>query len=533
MDNVSDPYARNHTPVDPRRWTVDSSRLQKRFGTLLFDLNEMSTVAVIGSGFSGLSAACFLAREGFDVTVLEKNESAGGRARQFKSDGFTFDMGPSWYWMPDVFERFFGAFGKKPSDYYTLQRLDPSYRVYFGKENLLDIPAGMDALTNMFEAIEPGSGERLVQFLQESSIKYDIGMHDLVYKPGMSWRELLSTKVIQHALKLHVFTSVSTEIKKYFKEPRLVQLLEFPVLFLGAKPENTPALYSLMNYADMVLGTWYPTGGMNKVVEAIVSLARSLRVRFEFNRAVEELSINTTRAKGLVVNKQFRPFDYIIAGADYHHIEQNLLPAPFRQYSPDYWDSRLMAPSSLVFYLGIDRKVEGLRHHTLFFDQDFKRHAREIYDEPQWPSAPQFYISCPSKTDRTVAPSGSENLFILIPVAAGLNDAEAIREKYFEHVMDRLESATGQSIRDHVVFKRSYAHRDFVQDYNAFKGNAYGLANTLLQTANLKPSIVNKKVKNLFYTGQLTVPGPGVPPALISGEVAANVLIKRHKELVN
>jgi phytoene desaturase len=493
----------------------------------------MSRIAVIGSGFSGLSAACYLAKEGFDVTILEKNDSAGGRARQFKADGFTFDMGPSWYWMPDVFENFFAYFGKKASDYYTLQRLDPSYRIVYSKDDTLNIPAGVDALCEMFEKLEAGSGKRLQQFLEEGKFKYDIGINDLVHKPGLSISEFFDFNLVKGALRLHVFQSISTYIRKFFKEKKLVQLLEFPVLFLGATPENTPALYSLMNYADMALGTWYPQGGMYKVIEGMVSLARSLNVTFEFNSNVEQVEINSTEATGLIVNGTFRPFDFIIAGADYHHVEQHLLPASHRRYTEEYWQKRVLAPSSLIFYLGINKKLEGLLHHTLFFDQDFKQHATEIYEQPQWPSSPQFYISCPSKTDTTVAPEGCENIFILVPVAPDLNDTDAIREKYFDSIISRLEQLTGQSIREHIIYKRSYAHRNFIEDYNAFKGNAYGLANTLMQTANLKPSIINKKVSNLFYTGQLTVPGPGVPPSIISGEVVARELIKRHKELVN
>jgi len=492
----------------------------------------MNHVSIIGSGFSGLSAACFLAREGFDVTVFEKNAMAGGRARRFSAEGFTFDMGPSWYWMPDVFEKFFSAFGKKTSDYYTLQRLDPSYRIVFKKNDSFDIPAGVEALCKMFEAIEPGSSKHLLLFLEEGKFKYDIGMHDLVYKPGLSVMEFLDTRLLTGALKLNVFQSISTYIRKYFKEPRLIQLLEFPVLFLGAKPEDTPALYSLMNYADMSLGTWYPKGGIYKVIEGMVSLAKALGVTFEFNSEVSSLELNSVAAKGLIVNGTFRPSDYIVASADYHHVEQQLLPESHRRYSASYWQKRRLAPSSLIFYLGINKKVDGLLHHTLFFDQDFSQHAREIYDDPKWPSSPQFYVSCPSKSDSGVAPEGCENLFILIPVAPGLVDSDAIREKYFNDVLQRLEHLTGQNIRDHIVFRRSYAHRDFIRDYNAFNGNAYGLANTLSQTAFLKPSIVNKKVSNLFYTGQLTVPGPGVPPALISGEVVAQALIKKHRESV-
>jgi phytoene desaturase len=490
----------------------------------------MKKIAVIGSGFAGLSAACHLAKGGYDVTVLEKNSSPGGRARKFEANGFTFDMGPSWYWMPDVFEKFFGFFGKKPSDYYSLERLSPSYRIYYSKEDQLDIPAGIDALCGMFDQLEPGSSKNLLKFLEEGKYKYDIGINELVYKPGLSLLELADPKLITGVFKLHVFQSISTYIKKYFKEKKLVQLLEFPVLFLGATPQNTPALYSLMNYADMALGTWYPQGGMYKVIEGMVRLATELGVQFEFGATVEQLELNAVKAKGVIVNGQFRAFDYIVAGADYHHVEQTLIPEKFRRYSAKYWENRTMAPSSLIFYLGINKKVDGVLHHTLFFDQDFGKHAEEIYENPQWPTSPQFYISCPSKTDSTVAPEGCENIFFLIPVAPGLKDDAATREHYFNLVLDRFEQMTGQSIRDNIIYKRSYAHNDFIQDYNAFKGNAYGLANTLLQTANLKPGILNKKINNLFYTGQLTVPGPGVPPSLISGQVVAGELMKRDQK---
>lgn len=493
----------------------------------------MQRIAVIGSGFAGLSAACFLAKKGNHVTVIEKNESPGGRARAFSEKGFTFDMGPSWYWMPDVFENFFAAFGKKVADYYHLERLDPSYRIVYSKDDVMDIPARMGDLEELFERIEPGSAKALRKFLKEGEYKYNTGIHELVRKPGISLSELMDLRLLKGMVRLHVLQSVTSYVKKFFHNPRLIQLLEFPVLFLGATPENTPALYTLMNYADMALGTWYPKGGMHQVVKAMVDLAASLGVTFQFNSVVESIELNGVKAKGLLINGKSELYDYIVAGADYHHVEQHLLPASHRKYSESYWDSRTMAPSSLIFYVGLNKKIDGLLHHTLFFDQDFKKHAREIYETPQWPSSPQFYISCPSKTDATVAPEGCENLFILIPVAPGLEDTIEVREKYFTLVMDRLERLMGQRIRDSIVFKRSYAHRDFQADYNAFKGNAYGLANTLRQTANLKPSILNNKVSNLFYTGQLTVPGPGVPPSIISGEVVARELEKRKRIFLN
>ncbi len=483
-------------------------------------------VVVIGSGFASLSAASFLAKGGCEVVIYEKNETIGGRARKFSADGFTFDMGPSWYWMPDVFENYFENLGYKVSDFYELKRLDPSYQVFFEDKIGVDIPASLDKLYDLFDSIEPSSSKQLRKFLDEAAYKYEVGINDLVYKPGRSITEFLDARLAVGVLKLHVFQSISKYVRKHFSDPRLIQLLEFPVLFLGAKPQDTPALYSLMNYADINLGTWYPKGGMHKIVEAMASVATSLGVKINTSSNVEKIEVEDGVSRGIVVNGEFKECDYVVGGADYNHIEQKLLEKKYRKYDQDYWESRSMAPSSLIFYLGVNKELQNLRHHNLFFDESFDRHAEEIYDEPQWPSKPLFYVCCASKSDDKCAPKGMENVFVLIPVAPGLEDEDENREKYYDMVMDRMEKLTGQSIRDAVVFKKSYAHKDFIADYNSFKGNAYGLANTLKQTAILKPSMVNKKVKNLYYTGQLTVPGPGVPPSLISGQVVAKELLK-------
>jgi phytoene desaturase len=483
-------------------------------------------VVVIGSGFASLSAACFMAKNGHEVTILEKNHTPGGRARKFEVDGFLFDMGPSWYWMPDVFERFFAQFGKKVEDYYNLVRLDPSYQVIFNENEKWSIPKNVEQLAAYLENIEKGAGIQLYLFLEEASVKYQVGMKDLVFKPGRSLNEFMSVDFFKGLIKLDLFTSHSKHVRKYFKDPKIISLLEFPVLFLGAKPQQTPALYSLMNYADIKLGTWYPMGGMNKIVEGMVTLAASLGVKIICNEAVNGFDIEHGVVSHVKTVNSKHACDIVIAGADYHHVDQELLDAPFRNYSETYWDKRVMAPSSLLFYLGIDKKLDNLQHHNLFFDEDFGQHAIEIYDQPQWPTKPLFYVSCPSATDPDVAPVGKENLFILIPVAPGIEDTDATREKYFKMVMQRLERLTGQTILPHIIYKKSYAHNDFIADYNSFKGNAYGLANTLNQTAILKPSIKSKKLSNLYFTGQLTVPGPGVPPSLISGEVVANEIIK-------
>lgn len=492
--------------------------------------STLKKAVIIGSGFAGISAACFMAKAGWHVTVLEKQSTPGGRARQLKEAGFVFDMGPSWYWMPDVFERFFNCFGKSVADYYKLTRLDPSYRVYWN-DGPMDIPASYEELKKLFESIEQGSAAKLDSFMLEAVYKYEVGINKLVHKPGQSVIEFLDWDLVKGVFKLDVFTSMKKHIGKHFKNPKLQQLLEFPVLFLGALPENTPALYSLMNYADIKLGTWYPHEGMYKIVDGMFSVAGELGVHFVFDCEVSEIKVEEKKAKKVVAKNSNTGYeaDVVIGAADYHFIETKLLPQNCRVYDDAYWNKRVMAPSCLLYYVGLNKKLEGILHHSLFFDSDFEIHGKEIYTTMKWPSDPLFYVCAPSVTDNTVAPAGHENLFFLIPVAAGLTgDTEALRDAYFEKILERFEKYTGQEVKDAIVYKKSYSVSNFVNDYNSFKGNAYGLANTLTQTANLKPACRSIKIKNLFYTGQLTVPGPGVPPSLISGEVVAREAVKYY-----
>ncbi len=482
-----------------------------------------SKIKIIGSGFSALSAASYLAKNGHDVTIFEKNSSIGGRARQLKKNGFTFDMGPSWYWMPDVFERFFNDFGKTPSDYYELIKLSPAYRVYYGINDFISISDNLNEIISTFDKIEKGSGKILEIFINKAKKNYDIAIKDLVYKPGVSPLELITKKTI---LQLdQFFSTISSDIRNKFKNEKLIQILEFPVLFLGAKPSDTPSFYSFMNYADFGLGTWHPKTGMYDVVRAMESLALELGVKFETNCNVQKIIVQNKKAIALIVNGERIEADIILSGADYHHTE-TLLDKENRVYSEKYWNSRIFAPSSLLFYVGFNKKIENITHHSLFFDVDFNKHAEAIYDEPKWPEAPLFYANFPSITDKTAAPEGMESGFFLIPLAPDINDSLELREKYFNIIIDRFEKITKQNIKNNIIFKDSFCKNDFIEDYNSYKGNAYGMANTLLQTAFLRPKLKSKKVQNLYFTGQLTVPGPGVPPALISGKLVAELIEK-------
>ncbi|MEI7508874.1 MAG: phytoene desaturase family protein [Flavobacterium sp.] len=483
-------------------------------------------IAIIGSGFSSLAASCYLAQAGYEVTVYEKNATVGGRARQLKDKGFTFDIGPTWYWMPDVFEKFFNDFNKKPSDYYALEKLSPAYKVYFGENDVIDIADNLKDIVTTFESIEKGSGKQLESFIGEAKSNYDIAIKDLVYRPGDSILELITLETAKRVSQF--FSTISKTVKSKFKDYRLQQILEFPVLFLGAKPSNTPGFYNFMNYADFGLGTWHPKGGMYKVVEGMERLAIELGVKFETNANVEKIIVENNKAVGLVVNGLSLKADVVLSGADYHFTETLLEPFQ-RQYSEKYWDAKTFAPSSLLFYVGFDKKIENVNHHTLFFDVPFEQHAKEIYDTKQWPKEPLFYASFPTKTDDSFAEQGQEAATFLIPLAIDLKDTPEIRELYFNKIIDRFEALTNQSVRKHIVFKSSYCVNDFKNDYNSYKGNAYGLANILTQTAFLRPKIKSKKVQQLYFTGQLTVPGPGVPPSLISGKIVSEKIIKECK----
>lgn len=482
------------------------------------------SISIIGSGFSALSASCYLAKAGHNVSVFEKNEAVGGRARQLNKDGFTFDIGPSWYWMPDVFEKFFNDFGKSTSDYYQLDKLSPAYKVFFSDE-VITIGDHMDQICEEFERIEAGSSKPLRKFIAQAQDHYNIAINKVVLKPGVSPFELVTKETITRVDRF--FKTISSEVRKNFKNPKLISTLEFPVLFLGAKPSQTPSFYSFMNYADFGLGTWHPKGGMYEIVKAMRNLAESLGVTINTSCNVENIEVENGKSTGIIVNGKTVKSDIVLSGADYHHTE-TLLDKAYRQYSELYWDKRTFAPSSLLYYVGFDIKLKGIEHHNLFFDTNFEVHAEAIYDNPKWPKNPLFYANFPSVTDETMAPNGCETGFFLIPIAPGLEDTAELRAQYFDIIINRFEKLTKQKVQEHILFKESFCVNDFIKEYNSYKGNAYGMANTLRQTAFLRPKLKSKKVDGLYFTGQLTVPGPGVPPSLISGKLVADLIEKNE-----
>ncbi len=484
--------------------------------------------SIIGSGFSALSAAASLAKAGGSVKIFEKNNTLGGRSRQFCKEGFVFDMGPSWYWMPDLFEDFFKKFNKRPSDYYDLKKLDPGFQMIFDPNHTIKINSDFSDVLHLFESYEKGAGNKLKKFLADAEIKYNLAIKSFIYQPGVNFFELFQKDILKNLTRMNLFSSYRKLVARYFKNPFLKNILEFPVLFLGSSPKKTPALYSLMAFSGLKQGTYYPMGGFGKVIDGMVELCKELGVKFYTNHEIIDVRFLDNKINAVLTESAAFKSDYVICGADYHHFDQNILPKKYSNYSKEYWNSRSMSPSCLIYYLGIDTKIDNLEHHNLFFDSDVEQHTNDIYINMQWPIDPLFYVCCPSKTDQSVAPQDKENLFLLMPISSGITDSDNLRETYFKKIISRLETYCGQAILDKILIKESYCINDFKTDYHAFKGNAYGLANTLAQTANLKPKIINKHISNLYYTGQLTVPGPGVPPAIISGQIVANYILKHR-----
>ncbi|PNX50071.1 MAG: phytoene dehydrogenase [Thermoplasmata archaeon M8B2D] len=481
-------------------------------------------VIIVGSGFGGLAAAGLLAHDKHDVTVIEKNEQPGGRASVWKKDGFTFDMGPSWYLMPDVFEKYFAEFGKKPQDYMELVRLDPSYRVFFSENDFVDISADLDKNLELFEQLEPGAKVKMKEYLELSKYEYEIAMKDFIYKDYKHLTDFFKPKLIVEGTKLHMFEKLDGFAQRFFKSEKIRKILEYTIVFLGGSPYDSPALYSLMSHVDFNMGVWFPKNGMGKLVEAMHKIAEEQGAKFVFNEPVEKILIENGKAVGVKTSKKEYDAEIVVVNADYAWAEMNIVDKKYRSYSDKYWDKRKIAPSAYLLFLGLDKPIKHFIHHNLYFHPQWVNHFDDIFKDPKWPKDFSYYVSCITKTDPKTAPKECENVFVLIPVAPGLKDDEKTREKYYNKIIEHMEMLTGENLRDHVIVKRIFAHNDFSNRYNAYKGTALGLAHTLMQTAIFRPKHESKKVKNLYYTGHYNHPGIGVPMVIISSQILANII---------
>ncbi len=488
-------------------------------------------VVVVGAGIGGMAAAARVAKNGFRVTVVERNDQAGGRARLWKKDGFTFDMGPSWYLMPDVFDRFFAHFGRKTSDYYELKKLDPSYRVFFGPGQEHDIPSDRAGQRALFDRLEPGGGAKLERYLESAAYKYRVAVGEFLYRDYRTVFDFLNWRMMTEGLKLNVLGKLDAAVSRQFGDVRARQILEYGMVFLGTSPYHAPAMYSLMSHVDLTQGVFYPPGGLSAMAQGIRRLAEEQGVEFRLSTEVQKIVTANGRATGVQVRMpdgggETLPCDAVLANADYAHVETELLDAADCALPRRYWRRRVVAPCLFLLYLGVTRKLERLVHHNLYLQLDWSRHFDAVFRTPGWPERPCFNVSCISKTDPAMAPPGCENVFVLVPMAAGLEDTDDVREAYADRLIRHMEEMTGEEIAPHVAVRRIYSHRDYAADYHAWGGTALGLSHTLFQTAVFRPPRRSRKVRNLFYAGQYTHPGVGVPMVLIAGELAADRLVR-------
>ncbi|MFP4067500.1 MAG: phytoene desaturase family protein [Spirochaetaceae bacterium] len=491
---------------------------------------------IIGAGFGGLSAAAHVARAGYRVTLVERNTWVGGRAQVLEADGYRFDMGPSWYWMPGEHDRWFSDLGFDRRDFYGITRVDPSYRVYFGdtepreRDNVVDIPADAEAAAGVFERYESGAGDRLTRYLSDCERRYSLALRHFIYKNYRSLFDFVNRTSISNARPLAIHRSYGGLVREAFGHPYLRKILQFPVVFLGSAASNTPAVYTLMNYVDFMLGTWYPDGGFSAVAEAMRTVCERLGVEFRLGTEVTALRCSGGRVTRVALrdgcDEDELTADVVVANADYPHVELDLLAPEDRSLGARHWRRKALSPAVLNFYLGLDRRMPELAHHTFFFDADWDEHFDAVYRHPRWVENPLFYVHVPSVTDEHLAPGGHEVVYVLVPLAPGLEDTAEKREHYYRLVLDRMEARMGVNLRDHVVFRRSYALDDFRRDYNAYRGTAFGLGQTLLQTAWFRPANRSKKLGNLYYCGHYTVPGTGTTMSTISGVVAAQRILE-------
>lgn len=487
----------------------------------------MKKVIIIGAGFGGLSTAAFLSKYGFDVTVLEKNSQVGGRASTYIEKGFLFDKGPSWYLMPEIFERFFKNFNKNFFDYYKLVKLDPNYRLFFEDGQVIDVPSNIESVKDIFESFEKGSSRKLEEYINNSTYQYNL-IDKFLYRKYESIKDIIDLKLLTDGIKLNIFNYMDGYVKRFFKNKKLRQILEYTTVFLGSSPYNTPAFYSIMSHVDFKSGVYYPFEGFSKVAQAYAEVAKDFGCKILLNKEVKKIVVKNGIAKGVETNDGFFDSDVVVSNADFYFTENSLLEPLYKSFDKKYWNRKILGPSAFLIFLGIKKKIEKLKHHNLYLVDDWENHFKTIFDIQKMPENPSFYISATSKTDKTTAPEGCENLFVLVPIASGIEDNDSLREQFFELIVEKISRLVGFDLKENILVKKIYSINDFVEDYNSYKGNALGLSHAKFQTAIFRLPYKSKRVNNLFFVGHYTHPGIGVPMVTIAGEVLSKCIKEKY-----
>lgn len=505
---------------------------------------------VIGGGIAGLASAALLARDGYDVDLVEQRDELGGRAGRWEADGFRFDTGPSWYLMPEVFDHFFALLGTTTAEQLDLKLLDPGYRVFYeGHDEPVEVRADRAANVATFEGIEPGAGDALDRYLDSAHDAYQIAVRRFLYSTFASPLSLAHADVLRGAPRLIGLLTRSLEsfVARRFTDNRLRQILGYPAVFLGSSPSRAPSLYHLMSWLDLADGVLYPQGGFTTLIGAVADLARRHGARLHTGitaEAVEtshgapagsghEATVTGVRCRDAAGTATVLPADVVVGASDLHHVETELLPRALQTYPQRWWEKRDPGPGAVLVLLGVDGDLPQLEHHSLFFTADWTRNFDDIFGRSRRvPDPASLYVCRPSATDATVAPPGTSNLFVLVPVPADIvighggldGGGDPGVEKVANAAIDLIASWAGiPDLRERILVRRTVGPADFAEDLNAWCGGALGPAHTLRQSAFLRGSNVSGKVDGLYYAGSSSPPGIGLPMCLISAEL----LLKR------
>lgn len=487
-------------------------------------------VIVIGAGYGGMAIANLLGKAGYSVVVLEKNDEPGGRIAVIKKDGYVFDIGPSWYLMPEVFEQYYSLFDASANERLELIRFTPGYKVFFDDKPEVFIQGDVGKDKAVFEAIEPGAGKKLEDYVRRSSIAYHLAVKQFLYNNFSSPKDLVSWQVIKNAHRMIPLAlgNLDRYVSRYFKDQRLKQLLEYHMVFLGSSPFQAPAIYTLMSHLDFISGVYYPKRGMLSLVDDMKALGTEYDITYRCATSVKRIVTNDGLSTGVELeNGEIIDADIVVSNADLYHTETKLLDETARSFGESYWKKRQPGPGALLVSLGIKGVLPELVHHNLYFVDDWRGNFKAIYEDQSVPSAPSMYVCNPTKTDPFLAPDGNENVFILIPLPAGVSLDDKQEEDIANKAVAQFSKVSGiGDLESRIVTKHIFGPDDFKDRFNAWDYNAFGGESHLLrQSIFMRTPNQSKKIKNLYYVGAGTLPGIGLPMCLIGAELTYKKIV--------